>query len=75
MDPRKTEDTQAEDTQTRHVVCRLLESGVAQREVAKQLGVSRETMLAIAIGARVSRGSMALVRERIRGLIEAELVK
>lgn len=56
------------DEQTRQVVRRLLERGEAQRATARLLGVSRETLLAIAFGARVSRGSMALVRERIRAM-------
>lgn len=54
------------DEQTRQVVRHLLSQREAQRALARRLGVSRETLLAIACGARVSRGSLALVRERIR---------
>ncbi len=33
---------------------------------AKDLGVGRETVLSLAAGARVNRGTLALIRERLR---------
>jgi len=38
------------------------------RHAARMLGVSRETFLALLAGAAVSRGTRALVRERLRAL-------
>lgn len=56
------------DTHTQAAVQRRLEKGGAQRATARQLGVSRETALAIALGLKVTPGSLALVRERLRAL-------
>ena len=56
------------DQETREAVRQRLAGGGAQRHIARQLGVSREVALAAALGLPVTRGSLAIIRERLRAV-------
>ena len=61
--------TSSTDDDTRDQVRELLKR-CGQREAARQLGLHMQTVLALAVGARVQPGSLALVRERLAKLTE-----
>jgi DNA-binding XRE family transcriptional regulator len=58
------DDRLSDDDATRQQVRNLL-GRLGQREAARRLGVHMQTVLALAAGARVQPGSLALVRERL----------
>lgn len=59
--------TSIDDARTREQVRKLL-GQFGQRAAARRLGVHMQTVLALAAGARVQPGSLALVRERLATL-------